>query len=264
MGGMSLLCDAEPRSDKGKLMKHITKSGITVCCILLSAAAILPAQNSQETAVATTQSWSPVDSQQHASNDIKLPAPQQREPRYQVQPGDSFNIKFPNTPEFNQPDVPVQPDGYITLQAIGEVFVAGKTLPELRKLIRDSYSTIVSPQVVTVELKDFEKPYFVVGGEVGHPGKFELRGNTSVAEAVAIAGGFRDTAKHSQVLLFRRVSDQWMEAKKLDMKKMLAAGNLSEDLHLRAGDIVFVPKNTISKIKPFLPVPGVGIYGSPF
>ena len=55
-----------------------------------------------------------------------------------------------------------------------------------------------------------------------------------------------------------------MEAKKLDMKKMLAVGNLSEDLHLRPGDIIFVPKNAISKIKPFLPVPGVGLYGSPF
>jgi hypothetical protein len=56
-----------------------------------------------------------------------------------------------------------------------------------------------------------------------------------VAEAVAVAGGFRDTAKHSQVLLFRRISDQWMEAKKLDLKKMLKAGDLSEDLHLRTG-----------------------------
>lgn len=204
------------------------------------------------------------NSQTSEANDVKLPVPQQRQWRYQVQPGDSVSIRFPDTPEFNQPEVAVQPDGFVTLQAIGEVFVAGKTLPELRKLIQESYSTIVSPQAVTVELKDFEKPYFVVGGEVAHPGKFDLRGDTNVTEAVAIAGGFRDTAKHSQVLLFRRVSDQWMEAKKLDMKKMLAAGNLSEDLHLRPGDIVFVPKNAISKIKPFLPVPGVGIYGSPF
>ncbi len=152
----------------------------------------------------------------------------------------------------------MQPDGYVTLQGLGEIPVAGKTLPELRKLIQTSYSNIVSPQVITVELKNFEKPYFLVGGEVGHPGKFDLRGDTTVAEAVTIAGGFRDTAKHSQVLLFRRVSDQWMEAKKLDMKKMLSAGDLSEDLHLRPGDMIYVPKNAISKIKPFLPVPSVG------
>lgn len=165
------------------------------------------------------------------------PVLQKRDWRYQLRPGDSFSITFPFTPEFNQGAVAVQPDGYATLTGLGEVPVAGKTLPELRKLIQTSYSTIVSPQVITVELKDFEKPYFLVGGEVGHPGKFELRSDTTVAEAVTIAGGFRESAKHSQVLLFRRVSDQWMEVKKLDLKKMLAAGDLSEDLHLRAGDI---------------------------
>lgn len=185
------------------------------------------------------------------------PAPQKRDWRYRLQAGDSFTVNFPLTPEFNQ-DVAVQPDGYVTLRGLGEVPVVGKTLPELRDLVRVEYSKIVSPQVITVELKDFEKPYFLVGGEVGRPGKFDLRGDTTVVEAVTIAGGFRDSAKHSQVLLFRRVSDEWMEAKKLDLKKMLNAGNLSEDLHLRPGDMIYVPKNAISKIKPFIPVPSVG------
>ena len=200
-----------------------------------------------------------LDSAQEANR----PALQRRDGRYQLQPGDSFNISFPFTPEFNQADVPVQPDGYATLQGLGEVPAAGKTLPELRELVQTAYSKIVSPQVITVELKNFEKPYFLVGGEVERPGKFDLRGDTTVTQAVAIAGGFRDTAIHSQVLLFRRVSDQWMEAKKLDLKKMLKAGNLSEDLHLRPGDMIYVPKNAISKIKPFLPVPSVGTTLSP-
>jgi polysaccharide biosynthesis/export protein len=212
----------------------------------------------------TDQVRQPSNGAQHVDQkEADHPVPQKRDWRYQLHPGDSFSIRFPFTPEFNQQDVAVQPDGYVTLQGLGEVPVAGKTLPELRKLIQASYSTIVSQQVITVELKDFEKPYFLVGGEVGHPGKFELRSDTTVAGAVAIAGGFRDTAKHSQVLLFRRVSDEWMEAKKLDLKKMLSAGNLSEDLHLRPGDMIYVPKNAISKIKPFVPVPGVGVALNP-
>ena len=157
----------------------------------------------------------------------------------------------------------IQPDGYVTLQGIGEIPVAGKTLPEFRQLLQTAYAKIVSPQTITVELKDFEKPYFLVGGEVGHPGKFELRSDTTVAAAVAIAGGFKDSSKHSQVLLFRRVSDEWMQAKILDMKKMLASGNLGEDPHLRPGDMIYVPKNALSKIKPFLPVTAVGAYWSP-
>jgi polysaccharide export outer membrane protein len=203
-----------------------------------------------------------IPAQHDDSGGSDRPVPQKRDWRYQLRPGDSFSIRFPFTPEFNQQEVAVQPDGYVTLQGLGEVPVAGKTLPELRTLIQVSYSKIVSEQVITVELKEFEKPYFLVGGEVGHPGKFDLRGDTTVVEAVTIAGGFKETAKHSQVLLFRRVSEQWMQATKLDMKKMLSAGNLSEDLHLRPGDMIYVPKNAISKIKPFLPVPtiGTGIY----
>ena len=186
------------------------------------------------------------------------PALPKRDWRYELQPGDSFNISFPFTPEFDQKDVAVQPDGYASLLGLGEIQAAGKTMPELREIVRTGYSKIVRPQAITVELKNFEKPYFLVGGEVERPGKYDLRGDTTVAQAVTVAGGFRDTAKHSQVLLFRRISDQWMEAKKLDLKKMLKAGDLSEDLHLRPGDMIYVPKNAISKIKPFLPIPSVG------
>jgi len=110
---------------------------------------------------------------------------------------------------------------------------------------------------------DFEKPYFIVGGEVGHPGKFELRGDTTTTQAVAIAGGFTESAKHSQVWLFRRVSNDWVETQRLDLKKMLKNGNLQEDAHLRPGDMLYVPKNALSKMKHFIPVTTLGTYLNP-
>lgn len=125
---------------------------------------------------------------------------------------------------------------------------------ELTEALRTAYKKILHDPVIIVDLKDFEKPYFIVGGEVGHPGKFDLRSDLTVAQAVAIAGGFRETAKHSQVLLFRRVSDDWAEVKKLNLKRMLRAGSLREDPHLQPGDMLFVPKNTISKIQPFISI----------
>ena len=81
--------------------------------------------------------------------------------------------------------------------------------------------------MISVDPKDFEKPYFVVGGQVGKPGKFDLRGDITLTEAIAMAGGFTDAAKHSQVLLFRRVSDQWTEAKIINVKKMLSSQKLT-------------------------------------
>jgi polysaccharide export outer membrane protein len=117
--------------------------------------------------------------------------------------------------------------------------------------------------ILTVRLTEFEKPYFIAGGEVGHPGKFELRGDTTLVQAVAIAGGFTEASKHSQVWLFRRVSNDWVETKQFDLKKMLKVGNLSEDAHLRPGDMLYVPKNMLSKVKRFIPITTVGAYFNP-
>lgn len=87
-----------------------------------------------------------------------------------------------------------------------------------------------------------------------------MRGEVTLTEAVAIAGGFTEAAKHSQVLLFRRVNDQWLSAKIFNIKDMEKRRDLHEDPTLRSGDMVVVPKNVISKIKPFVPNSGLGAY----
>jgi polysaccharide export outer membrane protein len=181
-----------------------------------------------------------------------------RNPRYQIRPADTIDISFYPAAELNQ-TLAVQPDGYITLREAGDLYVEGKTIPEVRDAIMLAYGKILHDPVITIELRDFEKPHFIVGGEVGRPGKFELRADTTATEAVALAGGFTEKSKHSQVLLFRRVSDDWVEVKDLNMKE-ITKGNWREDIHLRPGDMLFVPQNRISKIKPFLPTSSVGAY----
>jgi polysaccharide export outer membrane protein len=185
-----------------------------------------------------------------------------RRRRYQIHSADVLELGFPFTPEFNQ-TVTVQPDGYITLRGVEGIRVEGQTLPEVTNSLRTAYTKVLHDPVINVELKDFEKPYFIVGGEVGRPGKFDLRGETSATEAVAIAGGLKDSAKHSQVLLFHRVPDGWMQVKKLDMKKMLKNADLNEDAYLQPGDFLYVPKNMMSKIGKFIPTSSLGLYANP-
>lgn len=177
---------------------------------------------------------------------------QTRNQRYQVQPGDSMDILFELSPEFNQ-TVTVQPDGYVTLHAVGDLHVANLTVPELTTTLQSSYSRILHHPMITVALKDFQKPYFVADGQVAHPGRYDLRGDTSLTQAIATAGGFLDSAKHSRVFLYRRAPGGWVAAQVIDVKKMEKAGNLHEDPMLRPGDMLFVPKNGFSKIKPFIP-----------
>ncbi|MGH9703844.1 MAG: polysaccharide biosynthesis/export family protein [Candidatus Acidiferrales bacterium] len=186
------------------------------------------------------------------------PALQKRNPRYLVRSSDVLQISFPVTPEFDQL-VTVQPDGYISLHGAGDIYVEGKTVPEIIELLKGAYAKILHEPIIDILLKDFEKPYFIVGGQVTRPGKYDLRGDTTVTEAVQIAGGFTEKSKHSKVVIYRRVSEGWMEVKELDVKKMLAKNDLNEDIHLHPGDMIYVPQNGISKIKSFLPSTGLGM-----
>jgi polysaccharide export outer membrane protein len=183
---------------------------------------------------------------------------QPRNPRYQIRPADTIDIAFYPASEFNQ-TVSVQPDGYITLREVGDLYVQGKTVPELKEAITSAYRNVLHDPVITVVLRDFEKPHFTVGGQVGHPGKYDLRADTTATEAIAIAGGFTEKSKHSQVLLFRRISDDWVEAKELNLKA-ISNGQFQEDVHLRPGDMLFVPQNKISKLKQYLPIWSIGTY----
>lgn len=189
---------------------------------------------------------------------------QSRSPRYKIAPGDSFDLNFELSPEFNQSSVAVQPDGFVTLRGIGDIKVQGLTVPELTQTLRAAYGKILNDPIISINLKDFEKPYFVADGQVGHPGKYDLRGDTTLTQAIAIAGGFSTGSKASQVLLFRRVSDQWMEAKIIDVNRMHKSGNLKEDPLLHPGDMLFVPKTAFSKIERFLPSAQMGTMFKPY
>jgi polysaccharide export outer membrane protein len=185
-----------------------------------------------------------------------------RNARYRLQAGDTFEVIFEFSPEFTQ-TVTVQPDGFVTLKGIGDEKVAGLTTPETIAAIGKSYSGILKNPVVTISLKEVEKPSFVADGQLNHPGKYPLRSNMTLIEAIAIAGGINENAKHSEILLFRRVSNQWMEAKVINYKDMLKRKDISEDVVLQPGDLIYVPQNGISKMRRYIPAPGLGISATP-
>ncbi|HKV03887.1 MAG TPA: polysaccharide biosynthesis/export family protein [Candidatus Acidoferrales bacterium] len=184
---------------------------------------------------------------------------QHRDARYRLCTSDVIALTFPLTPEFDQ-TVSIQPDGYASLAGAGDVHLEGLTTQESAAAVRSAYAKILHEPVVSIELKDYNKPYFVVMGQVNRPGKYDLRGETSATQAVAIAGGFNEAARHSQVLLFHRVDNDWYEVKNLNLKKILRGRDIREDAEIRPGDMVFVPQNFVSKVKRFIPSSGVGAY----
>ena len=170
------------------------------------------------------------------------------EERYRLTPSDVIAVGFPRSPEFNQ-TVTIQPDGCVTLAGIGDIRLAGLTTGEALAAIQSAYAVTLSEPLVTLDLKDFNRPYFIVSGEVRRPGKYDLRGFTSATEALATAGGFNASARRSWVLLFRRAGNDWYDVKPLNMKKLLEGRGMNEDVEIRAGDMIVVPATVFSRIR---------------
>ena len=235
--------------EAGNLSARLSSMGF-VFVLLVGAAANLAGQSSQVGSVPVSpvsDTTAPTQGDGAASR----PELEQRNPRYIIQRQDVLLLSFPLSPELNQ-TVTVQPDGYINLQNGRSVHAQGLTVPELADAIKTAYAGTLHNPIVNVDLKDFQKPFFTVSGQVGKPGQYELRADITVAEAIAVAGGLAPTAK-SQIFLFHRTSDQWFEVKKVNLKDFMHGKNVNEDATLKPGDMIFVPETFITSFRKYVP-----------
>lgn len=182
--------------------------------------------------------------------------------RYRITPADVLELRFPFVPELDQ-TLAVQPDGHVTLREIGDLRVQGRTLPELRKAISEAYAPIVRDPVLTLVLREFEKPYFVAAGQVVRPGRYDLRGATTLTQALAFAGGPNSGAQISEVVIFRHLTDETVSVRQVNVKEMYSKRDLHEDPILRPGDTIYVPKSTLGKLEPILSRVSLGVFLNP-
>ena len=181
----------------------------------------------------------------------------QRE-RYLLQVSDEVAITYRYTPEFDFAGR-IQPDGFISAPLVGDVRLAGLTVRQAHDLLLGIAAKRLRDPELSFVLKDFVKPLFTVGGEVEKPGQFELRGRVGVLEAVAMAGGFKRSAKHSQVVLFQRYDNDRASARLIDAKALAKSRDPERDIQLSAGDMLFVPQNKLSKVERFVPLASLAL-----
>lgn len=182
--------------------------------------------------------------------------------RYTLNPGDVLEIQYRYTPEFNQ-TVTVQPDGFVSLQIGGDLKVGGRDLEQVRNLILAKVRTRLESPELTVILKEFQKPYVVVAGEVVQPGKLEMREKLTAVQAVLMAGGFKDSAKSSQILVFRKLNADTAEVRSLNFRTLTRTRDLENDLTLQAGDMILVPRNRISKLERYVRIASLAAFLNP-
>ena len=183
--------------------------------------------------------------------------------RYILHAGDVVSLNYRYTPEFNE-TVTIQPDGYVTLAIVGDIKIAGLTMDEMHdRIIKLAASRLNNPEL-SITLKDFEHPYVVVAGEVDKPGKIELRENTTALQAVMLAGGFKDSAKDTKVILFRRINGDMAEVRKLDLHNVHKTSDLERDTELQPGDMLLVTRNKMEHLSRFMKASNLGVYFNPF
>lgn len=182
---------------------------------------------------------------------------------YRLQAGDTIEVQYRYTPEYNSSAV-IQPGGFVNLPMAGDTHLEGLTILEAQGAIVDKASERLNQPEVAVLLKEYVHPFFVVAGEVAHPGRFDMHGEMTAVEAIAMGGGFKDSSKHSQVLLIRKQGEEMAEVTVLDMKAMSRKTQVTQNPPLKPGDILLVPQNNQSKVERYVRWASVALIGLGF
>src|SRR5260370_34121661 len=99
--------------------------------------------------------------------------------------------------------IPVRTDGKISLPLIGELQATGKTPNQLQAEITTGLKAFISEPEVTVIVQEIKSKRFNILGHVQKPGSYLLNPPTTLVDAIAIAGGFRDFAKIKSIYVLR-------------------------------------------------------------
>jgi|HubBroStandDraft_1064217.scaffolds.fasta_scaffold262419_2 polysaccharide export outer membrane protein len=184
--------------------------------------------------------------EESSSDDASVPQFSRRQ--YTVGPGDQLEIKLFYNSELNTL-VTVDPGGNIDLQLIGQIHAADLSVPELQQVIESRYGTQLTKPQASVVVKVFGREHVFVHGEVGRPGVVELTDSMTVLQAIASAGGLKDTAREKEILIIRFPRSSGRPTViKADVHSILQGHEPISDLVLAPMDEIFVPRSHIADV----------------
>jgi polysaccharide export outer membrane protein len=175
------------------------------------------------------------------SNRIRriAPAPKDSAPDagYRLGPEDQLRISVWDNKELTL-DLVVRPDGKISMPLIQDVVAEGLTAAQLAANIQDALSAfIVNPEVSVIVLQ-VNAPKFYMIGYVARPGTYPLRGDTSVLQALSLAGGLTQFASPRSIKLIRATRGK-QDVRKINYYNIIDSGE--GNYLLKAGDTIVVP-----------------------
>ncbi|HME43114.1 MAG TPA: polysaccharide biosynthesis/export family protein [Syntrophorhabdales bacterium] len=166
---------------------------------------------------------------------------------YKIQYGDQLDIKFLYNPELNE-NLPVRPDGRITLQLVGDLMVVDMTPTQLAEALKTRYAAEIRKPEITVIVRQFAAQKVFVDGEVGRPGLLQLVGPMKVSQAIAQSGGFGYDARKKEVVVIRQNPAGKPLVTVVNLDDVQHGIEMANDINLMPYDMVFVPKSPIGEV----------------
>ena len=124
---------------------------------------------------------------------------------YRLTPGDKLRVEVYKDAQLSQ-SLQIRPDGKVTLPLLGDIVATDLTPIQLRDRIAHGLKEYVTNPVVTVIVVEASPVMVYVMGEVVQPGSIPMRGQMTVLQALAMAGGFREFANTKDIRILRKAA----------------------------------------------------------
>ena len=159
-------------------------------------------------------------------------------PNYRLGPGDEVIIDIWGASQ-NTIRQSISPDGTITLDQLGPVYLSGMSVESAQRYLSGELSKIYSDQAnqIRVTLGNSRTIQVNVMGEVVQPGTYALSAFSTVFHALYRAGGVSDIGSLRDVQLVRNGK----KVASIDVYQFIMKGQIQDDIRLQEGDVIIVP-----------------------
>jgi polysaccharide biosynthesis/export protein len=153
---------------------------------------------------------------------------------------DLLSINVWKEPDISR-SIPVRSDGRISLPLVGELQATGRTPLQLEEDITAKLRSYIAQPEVTVMVQEIKSQKFNILGQVIKPGSYPLDTATTVLDAIAAAGGFRDFANQKGVYILRHNPAGGETRIAFNYKKVIKGKNDQQNIKLEPRDTIVVP-----------------------
>ena len=178
---------------------------------------------------------------------------------YKLGPDDQIALRVKGQPDYSLEQVTVSPVGRIYHPLLGDLDVAGLTVPKLTEKLTIELSQYIIEPTVSISLLTANSAKIGVLGDVPHPGVLVMARPMTLLDAISASGGIADTGSKSNVTLLRQIGEGRMFTRTVNVKRILEGkSEPEENLALKAGDTIIVHGNLKKKISSITSLMGFG------